>query len=538
VFNSAEPLAEHLGKLLAQLGWYPGLVAEAVNLFGSTPKFQIDVPETAAPETFTIPEPLKDIVVYEADKYQLTLFGNLAPSEWNTLSDENSSDTDAVAAIEKLKKTVQAALQQLQHRLQSFDLPSVSVECALTTPPIIPTSMNARCYYDSHEKKITFVGWMTADEKQQLQDLPSDILQKIKDGSDGFKEPPGLNQFLTISDLETLLIHGQTFELHLPVLLEKLAPWFYRTQIVTYLGPVVDLEPLLVRALLSTYLDPAKTINAWLDPAFLNSDARVKVTASAFPQQMQALIKFRKAALICSKLRVKLSELSWLPESKPQVDGGHTFATLLLNSLPAAQDDGPAKFLDLQGLLQLFELRDRPQVGRNLIETVLKQVNANQKTTLHQEIAKALQITDHDVGECADNRLKLHWPTSYLEPTKLLPLIELLLTVQKLGIEANKVFSLTMDVPGTNEAIIARNVLRARFDSASWPEQLKPIVDVLRDKQRAALVTYLVQRDHLRDGSVQSEQPHPARYQCSSIICSALLDEFGRRCFPRKHRGR
>lgn len=116
------------------------------------------------------------------------------------------------------------------------------------------------------------------------------------------------------------------------------------------------------------------------------------------------------------------------------------------------------------------------------------------------ELARLLQLSSSDATE-AVARLKLTWPDDYRNAKKLDNLFYLLMAIQKLGATATEMFSLTEDrpatntdagKPGRNEAIFARGLLRAKYDEQSWPAQLKPITDVLRDKQRAALVAYLV----------------------------------------------
>lgn len=507
VLDSAEPPAEHMQKMLAKLGWYPELIEEAVNLLGTNIQFQAQIQASTPPATVTIPLSLRDWVSYQAAESKLLVSGTLSPSEWADLSAANSANGAAVtAAIEKLRTDCAAFVTTLsapQHRLQSFDLPSFRVTYDPSTPPTIPADMSARLYYDQPAKEIVFTGWMT-DQLQQkkLRDvLPTPILQSLRTSSDQYQEQSSHNLFLSADDLKTLFAHGQTPESRFRRVLEKLIPWFHRETAVERLSPAVNLEQAVARGLLLGQLANAQALDALIAPPFVSSDARVRITATSFPDQMHALGKLNKAALICTKLKLKPCELPWLPKEKvvsPQ-SSPYAYDLLAFDSLPIKPSDTSASFVDWQSLVQLFELRGRPQVGPDLVAGVLKQANANDKAKLQADIAQALQISGQEVADTAEDQLHLTWPGDYLDPARLLYLMQSLLAIQKLGVHAAEVFSLAQAVPGADEAVLARNILRARSDASNWSEQLKPIEDILREKQRNALVAYLVARDHLRD---------------------------------------
>jgi hypothetical protein len=509
LLNSAEPPAEHLRKMLAGLGWYPKLIEEAVDLIESKSQFEVRIPASTPPPVVRIPPSLKACVSYEASERKLVVSGTLSRTEWTKLSKANGNNVAPVkSGIKKLRAKVNAfvaTLSQHQLRLQSFNLPTYRVAYKPQKTPVIPSEIGARCYYDQSTDEIVFVGWMTADEEQKLKEiLPANILQGpngLKTKSDQYQEQSRLNRFLSASDIEGLFLPDQTPESRFRFVLEKLAPWYYREAAVVLLSRAVGLEQAIVRDLLSNQLDHAQTLDALIHQDFVKYDARVLIKATSFPKQFQALGKLHKAALICTKLKLEPTVLSWLPPTQPQSSTSSVFDTLAFDELPIKPNDTRVKYVDWQSLLQLFELRDRPQVGPDLVANVLKYVNTKKKAELYSYVAEALRISKQDIADTADTQLKLQWPNDYLHPTRLSAFIELLLTIQKLGAKASEVFSLTKEAPGIDEAILARNLLRARSDASSWSEQLKPIVDILRERQRGALVAYLVAQDRLRDAN-------------------------------------
>src|SRR5262249_18580494 len=121
-------------------------------------------------------------------------------------------------------------------------------------------------------------------------------------------------------------------------------------------------------------------------------------------------------------------------------------------------------------------------------------------------LARALDLSRQDSID-ASGRLNLVWPADFQNPHKITEWLELLLTAQRLGAKCSELFLLTEDAaptedspgrpgrpgrPGQIEAALARGILRARYDEKTWPAQLRRIVDTLRERQRDALVSYLI----------------------------------------------
>jgi len=449
-----------------------------------------------------------------------------------------------------------ATLPGHQCRMQSIELPTFSVPYAPQTPPVIPKALSARCFFDPSVRQIAFTGWMTSAQQAQLKDsLPTTeatVADDLKKLSDQYIEQAQPNRFLfDLDELKALFAAHKTPDDRGRELIGKLLPAVYQKALVEGLSQEFDLDEALMDRLLSHHLDRASTLDALLDPQLIDSDDRTVPSFSAFSAQYRALYKLHKAALICRTLRIRPAELQWLPPASvlPRV-----FGVFELDKLPARKEDNAISFDEWRKFTQLFELRDHNQFGQTLASELQQLLNVGALTDLEADadkqhaklaqvtgspvedvtwaakerlklqwstdyrnatkvaklvellfaarLARAVQVLPQDAADAAE-RLNLTWPADYQNPAKLTALLELLLTVQRLGAKASDIFSLAEDVaplgtteakPGKAEAKLARNLLRARYDEKSWPGQLKPIVDVLRERQCSSLVSYLITR--------------------------------------------
>ncbi|MDQ6634832.1 MAG: neuraminidase-like domain-containing protein, partial [Gemmatimonadota bacterium] len=74
----------------------------------------------------------------------------------------------------------------------------------------------------------------------------------------------------------------------------------------------------------------------------------------------------------------------------------------------------------------------------------------------------------------------------------LLRLRDCFAVLKRLGMSAEHARNLSAEDVTPDSARAARQAVRARYDDAGWPVVAKPLRDVLREKQRSALVDYLV----------------------------------------------
>ena len=552
VMDSAGAPGTKLRKTLAGMGWYEELIEEAVTLFASSGQLDVQVEGRPA---ITIPPSLANLVAYRADDGTLIGSLDLTANQWTALDAANAAASvkAAIVALRAKVSAFSAALPAIAHRMQSFALPVFATPYGQQTPPAIPKDLSSRCYFDAAAKKIFFVGWMSDDQQARVAAAVSQpVADDLRRKSDQYAEADALNGFfLSAGEVRTLFAVDRTPETRVTNVLQRLLSYLYRKAAIESLAQSVELERELVGDVLAAKLNRAATLEALLADEYVKSDARVTMTPNAFPRQFRALCKVHKAALVYRTLKVRSAETPWLPPASVQP---LVFNVLSLDALPSAPSDAEASYSEWQRLVQLFELRDRPHCGPWLIAALQSYLNSDPATLVVAQadvasqlayladnlnstigeitwaaqgqlnlqwpadyqvgariaalialmarlrIAKALQVSDEDVID-AMNKLNVTWPADFQNPAKLNDLFQLLATVQRLGAKASEAFSLTEDVaattavptmPGKREAIFARRLLRARYDSTAWPQQLKPLSDVLRHKQRDALVAYLI----------------------------------------------
>ncbi|BFU96283.1 MAG: protein of unknown function [Nitrospira sp.] len=553
VTGGADRPGENLAKALAGLGWYDELVKEAVELFASDGRLSVTVPGNPA---VSIPPALAALVVYRRADGMLIGSPALSANQWSALDLANVASPSARAAITMLRAQIDAflaALPALAHRLQSFELPVFSVAYVQQSPPAIPKDLSRRCYVDKGSKRIVFIGWMSDDQQAGLAAvLSAPVAAAIKLKSDQYAEAAALNRFLpTESDIRALFAVDQTPATRIDQVLQRLLPFVCRKAAAESLAQALELDRALVDGLLSSGLDRVSTLGALLDDEFANSDARVTPTPSAFPRQARALCKLHKAAFVYRTFKLRPDEVPWMSPAALQ---SIAFDVLPLDALPSAAGDADALYGAWRRLAQLFELRDRPSVGPKLIAKLQSLMGVDPATLVEAQadvaaqiaylaagldssvddvswaaqtqlnlqwpadyqaavriaavivwlakrtLAKAMRVSVDDVTD-ATATLNLAWPTDLRNPSRLDDLLQLLSTVQRLGGKASECFELAEDSapalgvaarPGPNDAMLARELLRARSDGHTWLQRLKPISDGLRHKQRDALVAYLI----------------------------------------------
>ena len=375
-FGSAEPLVDHFRKTLTRIGWYEELVDEAVALFvpeGRSIPIDPSIPldplkvqiKGNAAVTVSIPVPLRTRVLYRAEDRSLSGSLKITAAGWNNLRSANSGTAEVIAAVAELRTNVEAFAKVLpEHlpRMQSFEVPTFTVEYDPATPPSIPAELSARCYFDTDAKRIVLNGWMTKAQRKLFRDsLPATdaaIATNLEQKLDEYKEPAGPNRFIShiddLDEIEDLFSASETSATRVGKVLERVLPYLYRKALIEQLSRALDLEDGLVGESLSSQLDPASTLEPLLETQFVDSDDRVPPIAALFPAQFRALCKLHKAALLCSKLKIKLPQLKWLPTAT----SSRTFDVLQLDALPSRSGD-PAPSLDAwKQLVLLFGLRD------------------------------------------------------------------------------------------------------------------------------------------------------------------------------------
>lgn len=88
--------------------------------------------------------------------------------------------------------------------------------------------------------------------------------------------------------------------------------------------------------------------------------------------------------------------------------------------------------------------------------------------------------------------LDLSFPNDFLNGASLVRIIDCASKVKEFGSTVTNLNKLAKANPGNEESLIAKNILKARYQEQEWLDIIKPISNDLRSKKRNALVSYLL----------------------------------------------
>ena len=268
--------------------------------------------------------------------------------------------------------------------------------------------------------------------------------------------------------------------------------------VVTALANRLGVGRELVAELLRTRLhdrsnaaNPKPAFDPLLTPAFV-------AAAGQAPEQAAAavLVRLHKAALVCSALNLGPVELGWLRRPAPDA-GAEGLAALDFDLLPV--EAGALALSPVLGYDQLAAVaRIRRLAGRGS-ELLSRYVAAGFGDTAAPRgvLAAGVGLQPEVVAKAA---LQLGMTTSdrHRDPVALVRLVDLLIELKRLGATFEQAASLATASPDDAASATVRELLRVKFDDSSWHDVVKPIGDSLRERQRGALVDFLVARDQLQ----------------------------------------
>lgn len=267
---------------------------------------------------------------------------------------------------------------------------------------------------------------------------------------------------------------------------------------------ITTLDRLLGDWMLSARMDSERTkaIEDFLDPALVETGPEISATPVRFQYTYRTYIRLHKIALLAAKFSLTLEEFGWLfaPDTKSK-------GWLDLNDLPAATDESPVFLTSLLRLMALIDLRDRLPGGAKVLSDIF--AHADIKELGDQ--ALLLRVSGL-TGWSLEDLTSLIGPNGYNltgDSLKAALKHEILLTrlcdsfaaIKRLGATAEQCLRWAKPEIDERAAREIKQLARSRHTPASWAEVAKPLRDVLREKQRQALVSHLVASQQLRDSN-------------------------------------
>jgi peptidoglycan hydrolase-like protein with peptidoglycan-binding domain len=512
-----DPDGELTKKKLIQLKWHDTIITKVISTLKGIVEYEASLDVLPGGVTFDDVE-IKDRVSYnEFDKF-LRYVGPMSLVERDILKSK-SNDQSYQSAIDNLSNSPRLFVLE---KMKAFEY-GIFFAALDSLPPEVQFTAELRdkIFYDPTEKKLIFIGAMAKIERDTLIGLSVD--PEYKDAIETLfnsqnypnYKPEAKNIFLTELDVSILFdssLSNFAVERRFNHVLGKLIAYLdysAKVRIIKQkLSETFKLESKIIHEILmrrinspvppADNLPPIKAIEEFLDPNFFGSNLNVKSTEIAFPHQFKALRLLQKIAIILFKFKVRPTQLKWLFDYGPEV--GWLDLNLLLDSAvsPITRFEGWGRLYDL------FQLRNTLPQGEKTISDLLilsrETAFPDTRNTLLQQLSENTGWKNEDLTLLAgedgydftflDTQLEV--PDTYKDERALKQLRPCFLVMKKLGISAALCISISGATMTPEAALNIKQAAKAKYEPDQWLDIAKPLHDTLREKQRSALVSYLV----------------------------------------------
>ncbi|RKH47665.1 hypothetical protein D7X12_02040 [Corallococcus sicarius] len=512
----ADPTGALPRSRLAQLQWPTEIIEEVVNTLNGQVLYE--APLAALPAGLQFPASLQGRATYDATGARLRVLGPLTQAE---RTDLQSASTDAafrtaVGVLFALPRNVLAA------KMKAFTLPTFSTALAnLPAGLVFPRELGGRIYHDAPAGQLRFAGMMTNTERALLRGLSTNAayLTAIDAlfAAPASYTPPADNTFITSTDTALLFDTAQTPEQRFTLVLGKLLTYLRTAlstgRVIQRLAGALALEPrataeLLTRQLPSLSVAGQKAIADFLAPAYAESNANVALKPASFPNLFKTFIRLQKAALLVTRLKMTTQQITWFSDFGPTVvrrpvawahDAAVMAGWLQPDVLPVTPilTPSPVLFASWLRLVALCQLRDRLPRGEAALSALFALARRTTPVpTLDEFLQEVSTRTGWNRGELlvASPAVIPSFPNDSKDEVGLSRLEDFMKVLLQLEVPADRAreWSLPELTPDNARAVL--NAVKARYSETEWPEVARKLRDVLRERQRAALVAYLVPR--------------------------------------------
>ncbi|KAK6854790.1 hypothetical protein PG995_009135 [Apiospora arundinis] len=272
-----------------------------------------------------------------------------------------------------------------------------------------------------------------------------------------------------------------------------------RQALIAGLSQAVSLEAQICQMLASEWLRIGnKTLfDLFLVGSLRTSSSLTPITRASYPQQFDAYVKLFKASILVSRFKLSKRQLRWLFTYGSNTTDPAS-AWLNLDSLPlelASLSDGSGNYKKWERLLALTKLRDALPLGEDLLDTIFSQARSTgANETAHLEaLSKGtswnLDEVKYVVGP---NGFALPFPDAYQDEAGLSLLVKYFVLLRKVGCQPSDLNDLASPKPTEEHARKAVQIVKAKYDQPSWNTVARPLRNILREKRRESLVSYLL----------------------------------------------
>ena len=287
--------------------------------------------------------------------------------------------------------------------------------------------------------------------------------------------------------------------------------------------PLATMQMLLTEQLAAPDETHTTIINVFVEEAFIQSED--PITIAAFKRQFESFLLVWKVSKFISTLVITADELTWLNEHQTNL------GLLDFNAIPLQADDNNLQaslFSDLERLIDLILLRDNFPGEKGTLFQLLELAlafdpqsdNATEATTLF--IERLHEITNWSMVDleflCNINveplaltilgnslpvphpHLNLTFPDDFVTGHAVKRLQNCIKMAQHFGVSVNTIMHKWLQfsiIPLDSQSIKA--AIKSKYDNKQWLSIAQNINDLLREKQRDALVAYLIGNDDFED---------------------------------------
>lgn len=291
------------------------------------------------------------------------------------------------------------------------------------------------------------------------------------------------------------------------------------------LATALNIDPALMSDLLWDFLqvqmktgqvaEPA--IESFLADGFVYDDAHDLSPAGVLLQpEGQILVRLYKLALLNTSWKFTRGEWQWLKREA----GTPRFLVLDPDKMPAAGDEPAVSYDTWKQTTTLADIAHAPPETAALVDAFLNELRTKKAgrvasfaaayRQLHSEspssagvdtvIEALISLISFCASKAAPDGTTDLDSAPWTSPVYLSHVLRLARLAQRIGVRQPKdIDTLLADEPGSPATGIARQLLRARFTEAGWPDAQRSVSAQLREARRDRLIDFLLQRDRIVD---------------------------------------
>ena len=427
------------------------------------------------------------------------------------IAEDNAPQPDPMGErLRRLLSTVMDA-DALERAMQLVENKAVYAAPLSSLPGLrFPDELAHKVSYRADTRELRFAGSMTEAERTRLRSLST--LAEYRSAVESlFRQPRTLIDeqltFVPGTEARTRLLaplgpdpeaaRQQRRAFVSDHLLAHLRDTQSRALVVQSLSGSLSLEAtsvkLLLEEILTANMDPGK-------PAVY--DFQELANAEAVEMPLRSYRRLHKISLLVTTFRMTPEELRYLTEH------GADFEYLDLNLLPLDGEptatDVATLFRQWDRLREFFAVKSSlPTATRTLLD-VFRAAQAAGATLggVLDTLAAATAWDRSDLDAICGPTVFDLTPRDFVNAARLPRIQSALMQGRRLGVRAAQLGSWATAPPDAAQAKSIRETVKAKYDEEAWLRVAAPLSDDLRERQKAALIAYVLQRPAVRDAGI------------------------------------